>query len=55
MDYKTKGSKLTEIYACPEIIKGHPYTLKRDIWVLGIILFYMISSYHPFYINKLKP
>ena len=36
------------IYMAPEILKEEIYTLKADIWSLGVVLFEMLFGYCPF-------
>ena len=36
------------IFMAPEILNGNPYTIKGDIWSLGVILFLMLFGYCPF-------
>lgn len=42
----------TPLYLAPEVVeaKSHtnPYTCSVDIWSLGVILFLLLSGYHPF-------
>ncbi|OHT09573.1 CAMK family protein kinase [Tritrichomonas foetus] len=35
-------------YASPELINGHHYDQKTDIWSLGIILYHMVTGHLPF-------
>lgn len=32
----------------PEILQGHAYDNKADIWSLGVILFEIVAGYRPF-------
>lgn len=38
----------TPYYLCPEICKGEKYSLKSDMWSLGIILYELCSLRRPF-------
>lgn len=36
------------LYMSPEVLKGESYTMKADIWSLGIVLFEMVYGTCPF-------
>jgi len=38
----------TPSYTAPEILRGEPYGKSVDLWSVGIILFIILSGYHPF-------
>ena len=38
----------TPLTMAPEIIEGENYTLKSDIWSLGIIIYYMLNKEYPY-------
>lgn len=35
-------------YMAPEVIQGHPYDLKSDVWSMGILLYAMVCGQLPF-------
>ena len=37
----------------PEVLKGEEYSVKADIWSLGICLFEMIYGYCPYEANSI--
>ena len=42
-----KGSG-TIAYSAPEVLLGQPCDYKADIWSLGVLLYILLSGYHPF-------
>ena len=42
-----KGSG-TVAYSAPEVLLGQPCDYKADIWSLGVLLYILLSGYHPF-------
>ena len=47
-------AKGTPLYIAPEIYLEHNYNSKIDMWGIGMTLYYMITGYNPFEINKNK-
>ena len=44
----TKTMVGSPIYMAPEILKGQNYSIKADIWSMGIVLFEMLFGYCPY-------
>ena len=38
----------TPLYMGPELFKGKSYSIKADIWSLGLVIFEMVMGYYPF-------
>jgi len=38
----------TLAYMAPELLRGEPATLRSDVWALGVLLFELAASRHPF-------
>lgn len=38
----------TLLYMAPEILDGHAYDQSIDVWSAGLIIFIMLSGYHPY-------
>lgn len=51
---KAKTVVGTPYYLSPEIIEGKDYTLKTDLWSLGVILYEMCALTPPFKANNLS-
>ena len=43
-----------DLYLSPEILIGHPYSFKSDIWSLGVLLFHLMSLNYPFTMSDLS-
>ena len=43
----------TVLYMSPELFNNQTYSIKNDIWSLGIILYEMLFGIHPFKHNKI--
>ena len=41
--------KLVYFYSSPEMVEGHPYGEKADVWALGCILYQMCALDPPFF------
>jgi serine/threonine-protein kinase ULK/ATG1 len=37
----------TPIYMSPQIIMGDPYTIKCDVWSLGVVFYKMLYNIYP--------
>ena len=44
----TKTMVGSPIYMAPEILKGQNYSIKADIWSMGVVLFEMLFGYCPY-------
>lgn len=44
----TKTMVGSPIYMAPEILKGHNYNIKADIWSMGVVFFEMLFGYCPY-------
>jgi NIMA (never in mitosis gene a)-related kinase len=44
----TKSFVGTPYYLSPEMVEGKPYSIKSDIWALGVILYHLCSFKLPF-------
>lgn len=41
------------IYTAPEVLRGKSYSIKSDIWSIGVVLFQMLYGYCPFQSNNI--
>lgn len=41
------------IYMAPEVLKGEKYTIKADIWSLGVVLYEMLFGMCPYQSNSI--
>ncbi len=41
------------IYMAPEVLRGEIYTIKADIWSLGVVIYEMAFGYCPFQENSI--
>lgn len=39
----------TSVYMSPEMLSDENYDKKTDIWALGVLLYYLLHGYAPFY------
>ncbi|EZG86312.1 protein kinase [Gregarina niphandrodes] len=46
---KNTGLRGSFGYIAPEVMKGHDYDYKIDVWALGIVLYCLLAGYAPFY------
>lgn len=40
-------------YMSPQMLRNEQYSLKYDIWALGVLFYYMISGHYPYEKKKL--
>ncbi|EFX60118.1 hypothetical protein DAPPUDRAFT_72758, partial [Daphnia pulex] len=52
-EYMAKTMLGSPIYMAPEVLKGERYTIKADIWSLGVVLFEMLFGVCPFRSNSI--
>ena len=42
----------TLVYMAPEVAFEHTYSKSVDVWAIGIIMHYIITGKHPFYVKE---
>lgn len=42
----------TLVYMAPEVAFEHTYSKSVDVWAIGIIMHYIITGQHPFYVKE---
>lgn len=46
--YPTQQTSVgTPIYMSPQILLGEPYTIKCDVWSLGVVFYKMLYNIYP--------
>lgn len=45
----------TPYYMSPELINGHPYDVKSDIWALGCLVYELCAGHPPFHEARTQP
>ena len=48
VDQVVQGRDGTVAYMAPEMLSGSPYDEAVDMWALGVIMYILLSGYHPF-------
>ena len=52
-EYMAKTMLGSPIYMAPEVLKGEKYTIKADIWSLGVVLYEMLFGVCPYRSNSI--
>lgn len=52
-EYMAKTMLGSPIYMAPEVLKGERYTIKADIWSLGVVLYEMLFGVCPYRSNSI--